>query len=272
MAAGLGFKDFTTGEVLTAADVDGYLMQGIWVFANATARDAAVTSPQEGNACYLKDTDVIQVYTGSTWAAQSASNPISANIVDAKGDLIVGTAADTVARLASSASNGNVLTVDTSTATGLKWAAPAGGGGKVLQVVNASYSTEVTSASATFADTGLSATITPTLSTSKILVLVNQVGVGKSAANANACIALKLLRGATDLVRFEDIGAYTGSALINYIGSCSTSYLDSPATTSATTYKTQLANRAAGGLVTVQTTYGSALNPASTITLMEIGA
>jgi hypothetical protein len=52
MAAGLGFKDFVTGEVLTAADVDGYLMQGIWVFDDAAARDAAVTSPQEGNACF----------------------------------------------------------------------------------------------------------------------------------------------------------------------------------------------------------------------------
>ncbi len=41
------FKDFVTGEVLTAADVDGYLMQGIWVFANSTARDAAVTT--QGN-------------------------------------------------------------------------------------------------------------------------------------------------------------------------------------------------------------------------------
>ena len=71
MAAGLGFKDFVTGEVLTAADVDGYLMQGIWVFANATARDAAVTSPQEGNSCYLKDTDVIQVYSGSSWVTKS---------------------------------------------------------------------------------------------------------------------------------------------------------------------------------------------------------
>lgn len=126
MAAGLGFKDFTTGEVLTAADVDGYLMQGIWVFANATARDAAVTSPQEGNACYLKDTDVIQVYTGSSWAAQSASNPISANIVDAKGDIIAATAADTVSRLAVGANN-TVLTADSSTATGLKWSTPAGG-------------------------------------------------------------------------------------------------------------------------------------------------
>jgi hypothetical protein len=127
MAAPLGFKDFTTGEVLTAGDVDGYLMQGIWVFASAAARDAAVTSPQEGNACYLKDTDVIQIYTGSTWATQSASNPISANIIDAKGDLIAGTAADTVSRLAVGA-NGTVLTADSAEATGLKWAAASGGG------------------------------------------------------------------------------------------------------------------------------------------------
>jgi hypothetical protein len=126
MAAPLGYKDFTTGEVLTANDVDGYLMQGIWVFANATARDAAVTSPQEGNACYLKDTDVIMVYTGSAWATQSASNPISANIVDAKGDLIAGTAADTVARLAIG-TNDQVLTADSTAATGMKWATVSGG-------------------------------------------------------------------------------------------------------------------------------------------------
>lgn len=128
MSAGLGFKDFSTGEVLTAADVDGYLMQGIWVFTNAAARDAAVTSPQEGNACYLKDTDVIQVYTGSAWAAQSASNPISANIVDAKGDLIVGTAADTVSKLSVGA-NGTTLVADSAEATGLKWATPSSGSG-----------------------------------------------------------------------------------------------------------------------------------------------
>ena len=42
MAAGLGFKTFTTGEVLTAADTNGYLMQGILVFASSAARAAAV--------------------------------------------------------------------------------------------------------------------------------------------------------------------------------------------------------------------------------------
>jgi hypothetical protein len=69
MAAGLGFKDFVTGEVLTAADVDGYLMQGVWVFASAAARDSAVTSPQEGNFAYLKDTNATTYYTGSAWVS-----------------------------------------------------------------------------------------------------------------------------------------------------------------------------------------------------------
>lgn len=73
MGAGLGFKDFTTGEVLTANDVDGYLMQGVWVFADAAARTAAVTSPQEGNMSYLKDTNSTEYYSGSAWVAVGAS-------------------------------------------------------------------------------------------------------------------------------------------------------------------------------------------------------
>lgn len=67
MAAGLGFKTFTTGEVLSAANVNGYLMQGMLVFASAAARDAAITSPQEGQFAYLKDTDTTTYYTGATW-------------------------------------------------------------------------------------------------------------------------------------------------------------------------------------------------------------
>jgi hypothetical protein len=69
MAAGLGFKDFTTGEVLTAADVDGYLMQGVWVFASAAARTSAVASPQEGNMSFLKDTNSLEYYSGAAWVA-----------------------------------------------------------------------------------------------------------------------------------------------------------------------------------------------------------
>lgn len=69
MAAGLGFKTFATGDVLTATDTNGYLMQGVLVFASAAARDSAITSPQEGQFAYLKDTDATTYYTGSAWAS-----------------------------------------------------------------------------------------------------------------------------------------------------------------------------------------------------------
>ena len=68
MAAGLGFKTFTVGEVLTAGDTNGYLMQGILVFATTAARDSAITSPQEGQFCFTKDTNTTFFYTGSAWA------------------------------------------------------------------------------------------------------------------------------------------------------------------------------------------------------------
>ena len=67
MAAGLGFKTFTTGEVLTAADVNGYLMQGVLVFASAAARASAITSPQEGQYSFLKDTNALEYYDGAAW-------------------------------------------------------------------------------------------------------------------------------------------------------------------------------------------------------------
>jgi hypothetical protein len=124
MAAGLGFKDFTTGEVLTAADVDGYLMQGIWVFASAAARDSAVTSPQEGNACYLKDTNQVLTYSGSAWVAVGGGSPLTT-----KGDVYGFSTTD--ARIPIGA-NDTVLTADSTQALGLKWAAPAGGGGMTL--------------------------------------------------------------------------------------------------------------------------------------------
>ena len=147
MAAGLGFKTFNTGEVLTSADVNGYLMQGVLVFASEAARDAAITSPQEGQFAYTKDNNSLWYYTGSAWAASGATGDIEgvtagtgisgggtsgtvtitnsmATAIDAKGDLVVGTGADTFARLAVG-TNGYTLVADSAETTGLKWAAPS---------------------------------------------------------------------------------------------------------------------------------------------------
>ena len=73
--AGLGYKDFTVGQVLTSAEVDGYLMQQtIMKFADATARNTALTGVlAEGMFAYLADTNSTEYYDGSAW--QSISNP-----------------------------------------------------------------------------------------------------------------------------------------------------------------------------------------------------
>ena len=76
MAAGLGFKTFNTGDVLTAGDVNGYLMQGILVFSSEAARNSAITSPQEGQFAFTKDNNSLWYYTGSAWAASGATGDI----------------------------------------------------------------------------------------------------------------------------------------------------------------------------------------------------
>jgi hypothetical protein len=73
MAAGEGFKTWATGDVLTANDVNGYLMQGVWVFDDAADRTAQVTSPEEGNVSYLKDTNSVEYYSGAAWVAVGGS-------------------------------------------------------------------------------------------------------------------------------------------------------------------------------------------------------
>ena len=73
-----GFKVFAVGEVLTAADVNDYLMeQSISIFANSTARDAQITSPIEGMFCYLADSNVLQFYNGSSWASYIGEGDIT---------------------------------------------------------------------------------------------------------------------------------------------------------------------------------------------------
>jgi hypothetical protein len=201
-----------------------------------------------------------------SWVAQDDSNAIQNAIVDAKGDLIAATAADTPARLAVG-TNGHVLTADSTAATGIKWAAAAGGG-KVLQVVQVNPSTTFTSTSGTMVDaTNYTASITPTLATSKVLVIFDFTGYVQKNSSTYGLNWGQILRGATVVYGSDTIGMQVwdtaSSFSFGYQGRTNYVYLDSPATTSSTTYKLQVSVDASGTV---------SIKPPASITLMEIGA
>ena len=201
-----------------------------------------------------------------TWVDTDDTNAIQNAIVDAKGDLIAASAADTPARLAVGA-NGTVLTADSAEATGLKWAAPAGGG-KLLQVVSATTSTSYTNATTSFTDvTGLTATITPTLATSKILVMIS-ASVSVSTSSGIGYVGAKLFRDATNLVDWDSYG-FMFAPSSGTLEQVSVQYYDTPNTTSATTYKMQARIDTATNSMSTNWQY---INKPSVITLFEIGA
>jgi hypothetical protein len=189
-------------------------------------------------------------------------------VIDAEGDLLVGDAADALQRLAIG-SNGNVLTVDTAVDGKIKWAAPAGGG-KVLQVVQGTTTTATTINTSTYTDTTLTATITPTSASSKILVLTSQI-VYLYRTTAKAQAGVRLVRGSTVIGNYAStISASMINAALNGQETELTTwvnlnYLDDPATTSATTYKTQMAS-------TTNQLGAQQDGITATITLLEIGA
>lgn len=147
---------------------------------------------------------------------------------------------------------------------------PTLGFGKVLQIVQGSLSTVATSTSSTYADTGLSASITPSATTSKVLVIVNHNGCSKSLSNT--ALQLRLLRGASVISMIEGFAGYNGGTGTNAIGSINFIWLDSPASTSSLTYKTQFASSANASNVRVNDYVSSNGDSVSTLTLIEVSA
>ena len=295
--AGAGWRQFNTGDVLTASQVQNYLQdQTVLVFDDSSDRSTTLgTNVSEGMISYLKDTNAVERYDGSTWGAIGAgdiegvtagagltgggtsgtvtlTNDMAVTIT-AKGDLLVGTGNATYDNLPVG-TNGYTLVADSSETTGLKWAAPAGGG-KVLQVVYATYSTSTTVASTSFTDTGLTVSITPTSASSTILIFVNQSAYGYSG-NADTGLEVRLLRGSTAIYTpgndtgFRNGYVYAAGATSSNLGVIySFIYRDSPATTSSTSYKTQGRSFLTSNNSGVQFQGGSSV---SSICLMEIGA
>jgi hypothetical protein len=187
------------------------------------------------------------------------------------GDIDYYTSSTAKARVAIGTA-GQILQVNAG-ATAPEWAAPAGGGGKVLQVVSGATTTNTSIASTSLTDTTLTATITPTSATSQILILVSQsYSIQRSTFQQAGGIVI--LRGATEIYdcdtsAFRIFAEDSGTTTIVNNGLASLVHLDSPSTTAATTYKTQMkaASTANSGSVTAQPSSNT-----STIILLEIGA
>ena len=149
-------------------------------------------------------------------------------------------------------------------------ALPAGIGGKVLQVVSAVTTTELDTTSTTYTDTNLSASITPSATSSKILILTNQIIRARDLNSDDGVgYGLKLLRGSSGIYsgtqKYEYWLEVLGSNGLDKYERIVLNYQDSPSTISATTYKTQLALYNSGDRVAAQPG-----NMQSSIILMEI--
>ena len=222
---------------------------------NLVAGELAINT-NDGKLFYKDSSGVVQTIATKATAALPSTTTGSGNVVLSTSPTLVTPALGTPSAI--------VLT----NATGLGYGAmPAG---SVLQVVQATYATATSTSSTSFVDGGLSGTITPKFSTSKILVLFSTyTAIGGDGDNG---MGLQLVRGSTAVwtIGSSAIYLYIGGGGINYANNQQgTTYLDSPATTSATTYKVQMRSDGTGSsnVVTMQ-----AQNATSTITLMEIAA
>jgi hypothetical protein len=214
--------------------------------------------------------DIFEVFAAQPVAISDVYTQTQANaafindsLLTTTGDTIYASGANTPARLGIG-TTGQVLTVSGGVPT---WAA----GGKVLQVVQDTLTSVFTSTSTTFADVGLTVSITPSSATSKIMVFVNTpyLYTSNSTGSTHNYSALRLLRDATQL-QTTDFGWYNNAAStgnVDFYTSVSFSYLDSPATTSALTYKVQSRIGSAASV----NVYATA-SIISSIVVMEIGA
>ena len=246
--------------VNTTAPLAGGGTSGALTLSIAAATTAVVGAVQLSDSTSTTSSVLAATPTAVKSAYDLADAAIAKSTVTTAGDIIYRNA--TVPARLGIGTAGQVLTVNTG-ATAPEWKTPAGGGGKVLQVITANTTSQTAVSSTTYIATGISATITPTLNTSKILVLWSTTWAkGTSTASG---LNYKLKRASTYLTYADGMGYDFSTNGMQ--GQVMQNYLDSPATTSATTYAVDFANFSGTGA-----NYTQVSSSTGTITLLEIGA
>ena len=264
-------QSFTTGQVLTAAQMTS-LQETAMGGGPATAKTASYTlvAADAGTVVRMNAAGATTI-TVNTSLFSAGDTVYIQNIGAGVCTITAGTATvNTASSLALAQYEGGTLYFTAASASLFFKAsgAAAGGGGKVLQVEQGTFATDTFTTSVSFSDTGLTKNITPTVATSKVLVMIT---IPYYLLKASATVTngkFKIMRGATEIGNYSGAStiALTGaSGNIEVDGTWAITFLDSPATTSATTYKVQAAS--------INGTVGwCAGSTTATITLMEIGA
>jgi hypothetical protein len=269
------YKVWAVNEILTAADMNTYVgNQTILSFAGTAARAAAIATPVEGMLSYV-GSGVVEVYAGTAtgWAEISGG-----------GGVTVGTAAP------STPDEGDLWLNSTEAkmyvyyddGTSAQWVAAVGGTvpsqGKILQVVSTTKTDTFSTSSTSYTDvTGLSVSITPSSASSKIMVFATV-----NSGRLGGLPTFQLVRVSTAIGVGDAAGSRTRASMSNHPGADSTGlqlttvaveFLDSPSTTSATTYKIQARTESStlyvnrSGTDTDSATYPRVV---SSITVMEV--
>ena len=259
-SGGTGITSFTAGDLLYATGTTTLAKLGKGTTEQTLKMNTAATAPEYGTTHPIAGGTGLTSYTS--------------------GDFLYADTTTSLAKLAKG-SNGEVLTL----ASGLpSWAAAPAASGKVLQIVQTAFDDldSGTNYGSSFASiTGCTVTITPAATTSKIWIRT-MINIG----GANYACYLRLQKGGVDIA--GALGTVTGSrvAITGYGGATEgtgntelqatyLSYLDSPATTSATTYSVTIAHRHVGTWTVNKPNTGTDIDSTghsiSTITAMEIG-
>ena len=263
-------QTFVTGQVLTAAQQNALQLNDYNQTVSAKVASYVLVAADAGTRITMSNAGATTI-TVNTSLFTAGDTLFITNIGAGACTITAGTATVSTASslVLAQYDSGRLYFTSTGVAIWEKYqGASAGGGGKVLQVVTANYGTAVINSTGTYADTGLTATITPATTGSRILVMVTHADSYRTGSTSG--LVLNIKRGATEIWNNGTSGDETNYATADtVVFTTSFSYLDSPATTSATTYKTQLKNSAA--IASVRTNFNSTAGT-SQIILIEIGA
>lgn len=248
-----------SGGLTPANGADPRTFPAIW---NATAVD--IEAAQADVTVLQSDVDIVEgsavalgsavtVLQGSAVALGSAVDVIEAWDLDDLNDVTIGTAV----------ANGQVLAYSTAVSGWVN--EDVAGGGKILQVVNSTYDTVVTTTSTTFVTSGLSASITPSSASNKILILAYTNGQNASTAARGRYTIFRGTVSDTNLSSAGTMGTVYNSGAGGSESTVHLNFLDTPATTASVTYTLGLRSTSVAGSVSAQ--FSSTI---SSMTLMEV--